>query len=417
MRFWRQFDHSRFEELCALDLLGEISSAEKHEVEEHLRRCRSCRAMARDFKRIALIDMPAVAAERHDLESTAGPELPNAQQLFARTLQRVQEEQAPAPRTVKAVGLAAVPVGFKQLGLAAGLALTCVIVFTFGSYFGSPRMEVSRTHGSANVQPSPRSSTAQQPLSDPWKERATEAEMKRDTLSRELKQSELRNTAALASINQLRSAYKDLQNYESAMEGAAANQAHKLQDELAALHRAQDALDLETHRSSVLRDQLIEANNELAQLSQAPARPTPPEPQMSDSEARELFGARDLHIVDVYDVDRTGKTRNIYGRVYYVNHRLLLFYAFDLDRKSITRKPVGFQAWGFREPNLARPENLGLFKMDDASTNRWVLRVSNPAVLSAIDTVFVTLEPPEGSPSPRGRQLLFASLAGPANHP
>ena len=121
--------------------------------------------------------------------------------------------------------------------------------------------------------------------------------------------------------------------------------------------------------------------------------------------------------MDVYDVDRAGQTRRTYGRVYYVNQRLLLFYAFDLEDRQKNRKAAGFQAWGFREPNSSKPENLGLFYVDDASLNRWVLRVSNPAILARIDTVFVTLEPPQGSTSPRGPKLLFASLGGPANHP
>jgi hypothetical protein len=29
----------------------------------------------------------------------------------------------------------------------------------------------------------------------------------------------------------------------------------------------------------------------------------------------------------------------------------------------------------------------------------------------------VTLEPPDGSPSPQGRRLLYANLGGPPNHP
>jgi hypothetical protein len=94
-----------------------------------------------------------------------------------------------------------------------------------------------------------------------------------------------------------------------------------------------------------------------------------------------------------------------------------LFYAFDLQDKRNNRKAVGFQAWGFRQPNSSKPEDLGLFYVDDASLNRWVLRVSDPSVLARIDTVFVTMEPPQGSSFPRGPKLLFASLGGPANHP
>jgi len=140
-------------------------------------------------------------------------------------------------------------------------------------------------------------------------------------------------------------------------------------------------------------------------------------PAIQDGDAKDLFGARDLHIVDVYDVDATGKTKRGFGRVYFVEKKLLLFYAFDLHDKQHQRAASGFQAWGYRQGNEGKPQNLGLFLMDDPNLSRWVLKVNNTSVLERIDAVFVTLEPPNGSPSPRGRKLLYANLGGPPNHP
>jgi hypothetical protein len=147
------------------------------------------------------------------------------------------------------------------------------------------------------------------------------------------------------------------------------------------------------------------------------AASVPPAPPVEDAEAKGLFGARDLHIVDVYDVEGNGKTRRTFGRVYYVEKRLLVFYAFDLKDKRHNRTAAGFQAWGYREASSSKPANLGLFYVDDESLDRWVLKVNNPRVLEHIDAVFVTLEPPDGSPSPQGRRLLYANLSGPPNHP
>jgi hypothetical protein len=141
------------------------------------------------------------------------------------------------------------------------------------------------------------------------------------------------------------------------------------------------------------------------------------EPKVTNAEAIDLFAARDLHIVDVVDVNSSDKNRKIYGRVYYADRRLLLFYAFDLQDIKHGRTPTGFQAWGFRDPNSSKAENLGMFYMDDASLNRWALKVTNTAILSRIDTVFVTAEPPGGSTIPKGKKILFASLTGPPNHP
>ena len=140
-------------------------------------------------------------------------------------------------------------------------------------------------------------------------------------------------------------------------------------------------------------------------------------PSVSDDEAKRLFAARDLHIVDVYDVDGHGKTRQSFGRVYYVEKKLLLFYAFDLEDKKHNRAAAAFQAWGYKEANVGTPQSLGLFYVDDASLNRWVLKVNNPKVLERVDVVFVTLEPPQGSSSPQGRRLLYANLGGAPNHP
>jgi hypothetical protein len=120
--------------------------------------------------------------------------------------------------------------------------------------------------------------------------------------------------------------------------------------------------------------------------------------------------------VDVYDVKGDGKTKRTYGRVYYVEKRLLVFYAFDLQNRQNHKRAV-FQAWGYREANVGKPLNLGLFAIDDSAVSRWVLKVNRADVLSHIDAVFVTVEPPGGSTVPRGKKVLYANLVGPPNHP
>jgi len=43
---------------------------------------------------------------------------------------------------------------------------------------------------------------------------------------------------------------------------------------------------------------------------------------------------------------------------------------------------------------------------------------NDPNVLNEIDSVFVTLEPPDGNPNqPKGDKLMYAYLRGQANHP
>ena len=55
--------------------------------------------------------------------------------------------------------------------------------------------------------------------------------------------------------------------------------------------------------------------------------------------------------------------------------------------------------------------------MDNAANRRWVLKFDNPKVMEQIDAVFVTVEPKGGSDKPSGKQLMYAYLRTPPNHP
>src|SRR4029450_3644772 len=128
-------------------------------------------------------------------------------------------------------------------------------------------------------------------------------------------------------------------------------------------------------------------------------------------DVRDLMGARNFHIADVYDVDSKGKDQRAFGRVFYTEGKsTLIFYAFDLNDKNAAKRNASFQVWGTRGPTSGPPHSLGLFQIDDQKQNRWVLRFENPSVLSEIDSVFVTVEPTGGSNKPTGRKLLFAYL-------
>jgi len=137
----------------------------------------------------------------------------------------------------------------------------------------------------------------------------------------------------------------------------------------------------------------------------------------ADREVRELMGARDLYIADVFDIDREGKMQKAFGRVFYTGGKSLIFYAFDLDRQPGARDPRTFQAWGRRGPSDKRPLNMGTLSLDNTANNRWSLHVDDPRLLSQIDAVFVTAETHAGVQKPTGKQLLFASLRTPPNHP
>jgi hypothetical protein len=137
-----------------------------------------------------------------------------------------------------------------------------------------------------------------------------------------------------------------------------------------------------------------------------------------DRDIRELMGARDLYVAEVYDVERTGETKKPYGRVFYTKGKSLIFYAYDLDQQAGIKNASSFQAWGRRGPDWQKALNLGVFYVDNASKKRWVLRFDDPKALAQIDAVFVTVEPNGGSHKPSSsKPLLFAYLHIDPNHP
>ncbi len=136
-----------------------------------------------------------------------------------------------------------------------------------------------------------------------------------------------------------------------------------------------------------------------------------------DRDIRDLMGARDLYVAEVYDVERTGETKKPYGRVFYTRGKSLIFYAYDLDQQPKVKSASTFQAWGRRGPDRQQALNLGVFYEDSAAKKRWVLRFDDPKMLEQIDAVFVTVEPNGGSHKPSGKPLLFAYLKIDPNHP
>src|SRR5260370_32240255 len=101
---------------------------------------------------------------------------------------------------------------------------------------------------------------------------------------------------------------------------------------------------------------------------------------------RDLMGARNLRIIDVFDVDSKGRTRKPFGRVFFTEGKSLVFYAFDLDRAPSSLQAAAFQGWGSQGPYKSTVQSLGIFYRDDQNSNRWFLKFDDPRVLSEIDS-------------------------------
>jgi predicted nucleic acid-binding Zn-ribbon protein len=133
-----------------------------------------------------------------------------------------------------------------------------------------------------------------------------------------------------------------------------------------------------------------------------------------DRDIRDVIGARNLYIADIFDTTESGKAAKPFGRLFYTKDRSLVFYGFDLDKQPGLKQSVAFQVWGSGTDRP--PVSLGLLYQDD-SHKRWVLRCNDASTLERLNMVFVTVEPPGGSHKPTGRQLLRAYLQIHPNHP
>jgi hypothetical protein len=419
------FFHTRTERLCALAIIGEISPAEATRLDQRLDRCPECRTFYEDLRKIASVDLNLTTPNR--MSSNPNIELHPSHEnaLLGRIMERTTAGAVPFPADGSTLPRQRRRM-IHNVYASTGWAAAGLLLFALFLTFHKAPLRMNEPHKAVAVATSSLSSTSEIVR---LKSRAQELEAENARIQREL----IDNRELVESTQQ------SLQDANQKNSSLAKNQ-KLLEDQLtagsdrdrqlnAALAASESSLSRERESAESLQQQLAELNStferqkvEVAHLRNV-AETTPVNfPVLSSDidakDALEIVRARDLHIVDVYDVDHSGNSEKSYGRVYYVNRHLLLFYAFDLantSRKS--RKAVAFQAWGVGQHGPGSPRSLGLFYLDDSQLDRWVLRISDPQVLSHVETLFVTVEPPGGSAVPRGRQLLFASLAGPANHP
>jgi hypothetical protein len=183
--------------------------------------------------------------------------------------------------------------------------------------------------------------------------------------------------------------------------------------------------ELETAQGGRAEDQasLIESQVRIRDLSEQLAEKSSAldrekELLAAGRDVRELMASRNLHIVDVFDTDPKGKTRPAFGRIFLTEGKSLIFYAYDLNDPRVQSAGYHYRVWGKREGPSPHAKSLGIFYSDDKSLKRWVLQYDDPKVLQEIDSVFVTLEPPNGNQTqPKGDKLMYAYLRGQANHP
>ncbi|HEV2221741.1 MAG TPA: anti-sigma factor [Candidatus Acidoferrales bacterium] len=428
--------HERFIELCAISTSGEITEEERIRLDKHLEHCGECRQALREFQAVADVGVPllatalaesGVSARSHTLaephESAVASKRAANNSSGECDLVEPPEQMPFEARSSRHRS----QVNWNHVWMSCAAAIMLTIALGIYSYQlgtrGAARVEQSSTSNFRS-----KLDALERQLSDAGHQREILGAQlaARTRVIRELRRKLRTESADMADTKNTEA------KLEESLQNALDNGKHLMQQRVsesqalsvaqASLQKAEDQLvsleqqrDQEQNISESLQAQVKDLNDELRQSQETVSKQQ--DLLADDRDIRDLMGARDLYIAEVYDVARDGSTRKPYGRVFYTRGKSLIFYAYDLDQQPGVKNASTFQAWGQSGPDRQGAINLGIFYEDNKTNKRWVLKSDDPRKLDEINAVFVTVEPRGGSQKPNGKSLLFASLRIQPNHP
>ena len=431
--------HDEFLELCAVSTSGQLSEEDQRRLQEHLVVCSSCREALQQYEAIIRHAIPAMAADETPENLEAGTRWSEKRAESALFERIAREEGKPGIEQNGPIQIHRQTSARRVLSPASAAAWRSVwalyaagILLFIALGFCAYEVGIRRGTNAANVA-APHSDTQSQisleeKLSDASHERevARAQVEQRDSLIADLRRQLQQQSAKM---DQMKAAQEQS---DAALRNADAGRQELIQQRTEAQQKfnaAQlSAQALQTKLDSIAEKPSQDAKqaatldakvNELTNLLHQRDAVVDQQQELlaHDRDIRELIGARDLYVAEVYDVARNGATQKPYGRVFYTKGKSLIFYAYDLDQQTIAKNASTFQVWGRRGPDREQAFPLGIFYEDNAAKKRWVLKLDDPKLLAQIDAVFVTIEPNGGSRKPSGKPLLFAYLRVDPNHP
>jgi hypothetical protein len=415
--------HEEFQELCALSTTGELTAEERARLEEHLTHCEECREAQREYERVIATTIPALAlgpAREPDSESeSASWSIETAEKKLMESLDREPSRLAGDP---------IVPSRFSRWNRGVPYATAALILLSCGlggyrlGVYQRPKQAAAVTTAHA-VAPrtSPHLNTSATAAPQP-SERISTGVDQIAQLRSQVHSGQLETTRFKDQVSQLEDELaKRGADLDRSIQGRAdlagqlAQAQANAQSLEARLNLVRDLTSQDTAQSLALQEQVKDLNTALEQKDKEIADER--ELLQRDRDIRNLIGARNLYIAEIYDVARTGDTQKPFGRVFYTKDKSLVFYGYDLDQQQGVKKDAAFQAWGRRGADRHQDISLGLLYQDDANQKRWVLKFNDAKTIAQIDAVFVTVEPEGGSVKPSGKPLLFTYLRLDPNHP
>jgi len=430
--------HDEFLELCAVSTSGDLTEAEKTKLEEHVADCPECRRALKEFQAAAEISVPLFAAEASgdppQKIETWSVDAAEAKLREGLTRQTKQASTASAGSAAGSIvefpernGKPRLSEHWNMVWLPFAAAI--LLAATLGIY--AYRAGIRR--GAENA-PVPQAAIEQP--SAPLQQQVSDAAHDREVLLAQMAERDKLIANLRRQVEDQSGEITKLKDAQTALQSAlgtgneekqqlTANETavtQKLESAQASLQKTQKELDtLQAQRShDDSGSKALQAKvGDLTQLLREKDSTIDQQQELlsHDRDIRELMGARDLYIAEVFDVAKDGATKKSYGRIFFTKGKSLIFYAYDLDRQPGLKNASTFQAWGQHGADRAQALNLGVFYEDNVSKKRWVLKFDDPQKLAQIDAVFVTVEPDGGSHKPSGKPFLFAYLKVNPNHP
>jgi len=418
--------------MCAAASIGQLSSDQLALLEEHMADCADCRSAYADYSHIAGLEY---SLREHDttLNSAEANKYFNSTLFRGRFLARAEHEGIIFSNQVDRLASQSKIVSFPTLtstrfrtlvGVAAGIVFVVsasIIFYHLGSRNTLNPVSVAAAVQQPAMLSNPLGNAEDQRFKD-FLARQAQLESQASVLRAELKaamQRAAKTDAALeeragderqliAERDSQRQSLQDLQEKLKQAEVALSAARWEASEAQAKSDGMQTAFVADQVQIRDLSDQLSEKTGELDRERQM---------LQAGREVRDLMAARNLHIVDVFDTDPRGKTKPMFGRVFFTEGTSLVFYAYDLNAAKI-EKGGQYRVWGTKEGQEKQARRLGIFYSDDKAQRRWVFKYSDPKVLDEIDSVFVTLEQPgDNSLRPKGQKLMDAYLRAQPNHP
>ena len=399
--------HEHYEELCAILATGQITDDELKVLKTHLASCYACAGLAASFGRMG----GEIILERASRSTEA-----EMRGVRSRFLARAREQGIELPIRRKTPATWFGSPRLAQVGFAVAAILLFAVFARMRPHAMSPHSDLSVHSVAANSSAFPATGSVVSPELLASVQKLTR---ERGELQKAITANEARRAALETKLSKLTEAgeqrQKEIEGLKRSISDVGAERdgnASQLADALNGLEKAKNELVAANVQLAIQQHQLTAITDE-AHLAEAKYE-REKVVASAGKDGHSILAARNLHIIDVYDVNGQGKRQKAFGRVFYVENRELVFYAYDLA--NMTRKDTRFYAWGSGHGESPYVARLGILHNDGNGEGRWELRFNDGRVLAKIDSVFITAEENDAQ-APKGKRVLVAVLGDQPNHP